>query len=121
MEGLGVDNYLVGIVIMKQNEFFNDVYRIVVRIPKGKVMTYGQIAMVLGVPNCSRRVGQAMYNTPEYLGIPAHRVVNSKGRLAPSPAFGGEGIQRKILEDEGVLFKQNGCVNLKESIYSYRS
>ena len=102
---------------MKHNEFFHEVYKVVVQIPKGKVMTYGQIAMVLGAPNCARRVGQAMYNTPEYLDIPAHRVVNSKGGLAPSPAFGGEGMQRRALEEEGVLFKQNGCVDLKKSMF----
>lgn len=102
---------------MKQAEFFKQVYKIAARIPKGKVMTYGQIGMVLGVPNCARQVGQAMYNTPAYLDIPAHRVVNSKGGLAPAHAFGGEEVQRKILEEEGVVFKQNGCIDLKKSIF----
>lgn len=97
-------------------DFFNRVYKIVERIPEGKVMTYGQIAALLGVPNCSRRVGQAMFNTPGYINIPAHRVVNSKGGLAPSYAFNGEGVQRKLLEDEGVVFRQNGCIDLKECI-----
>lgn len=105
---------------MIQAEFFNQVYKIVSRIPKGKVMTYGQIAIWLGTPNYSRRVGQAMYNTPEHLKIPAHRVVNSKGELAPPYAFGGEGIQRRQLEEEGVVFKQNGCIDLKKSIYRER-
>jgi len=105
---------------MKQSEFFNSVYKIVVKIPKSKVMTYGQIAILLGIPHGARRVGQAMYNTPQYLDIPTHRVVNSKGGLAPPYAFGGDGIQRRILEDEGVVFKLNGCVDLKKSIFFWR-
>lgn len=99
------------------NEFFTRVYKMVEQIPQGKVMTYGQIAVLLGAPNCARRVGQAMYNTPEYLGIPAHRVVNSKGELAPPSAFGGEGLQRKKLEEEGIVFRENGCIDLKKYIY----
>lgn len=102
---------------VKRAEFFNQVYKIVARIPKGSVMTYGQIGILLGTPNCARRVGQAMYHTPAYIDIPAHRVVNSKGGLAPDCAFGGEGVQRKILEEEGVIFKGNGCVDLKKSIF----
>jgi methylated-DNA-protein-cysteine methyltransferase-like protein len=102
---------------MRQTDFFCMVYKIVERIPEGKVMTYGQIAALLGAPNCSRRVGQAMFNTPEYINIPAQRVVNSKGALAPPHVFGGEGIQRKMLEDEGVVFKLNGCIDLKKCIY----
>lgn len=102
---------------MKQNDFFGKVYKLVEQIPEGRVMTYGQIATLLGAPNCARRVGQAMFNTPEYLKIPAHRVVNSKGELAPAYAFGGEGFQKKRLEDEGVLFKENGCIDLKKCIY----
>lgn len=102
---------------MKRTEFFNEVYKIVARIPEGKVMTYGQIAVLLNEPNCARQVGQAMYNTPEYLKIPAHRVVNSRGGLAPPYAFGGEEVQRKRLEAEGVFFTQSGCVDLKRSIF----
>jgi methylated-DNA-protein-cysteine methyltransferase related protein len=104
---------------LRRSEFFDNVYRIVAKIPAGKVMTYGQIAVILGEPHGARRVGQAMYNTPEYLDIPAHRVVNSKGMLAPAYVFGGIGKQREILEREGVLFKQNDCVNLKKSILNY--
>jgi methylated-DNA-protein-cysteine methyltransferase related protein len=102
---------------LKQTDFFSKVYKIVERIPAGKVVTYGQIAAMLGALNCARRVGQAMFNTPEYINIPAHRVVNSKGGLAPSYAFGGDGVQRKLLEDEDVVFRQNGCVDLKKCIY----
>lgn len=102
---------------MRKDEFFNNVYKIVAQIPKGYVMTYGQLAIILGSPYYARRVGQAMYNAPEYLSLPCHRVVNSKGGLGPAYAFGGEGEQYKVLINEGVFFKQNGCVDLKKSIW----
>lgn len=102
---------------MKKAEFFNCVYEIVAGIPTGKVMTYGQIAMILGSPNCARQVGQAMYHAPEYLGLPCHRVINSKGELAPEYVFGGRGKQRDILEKEGIVFKENGCIDLKKCLW----
>jgi methylated-DNA-protein-cysteine methyltransferase related protein len=102
---------------MKKSEFFNEVYNIVAQIPKGNVMTYGQLAVMLGSPYYARRVGQAMRNTPEYLDIPCHRVVNSNGGLAPIYAFGGEGQQYEMLLSEGVFFKKNNCVDLKKSIW----
>jgi methylated-DNA-protein-cysteine methyltransferase related protein len=103
--------------LMKKAEFFNCVYEIVAQIPMGKVMTYGQIAMMLGSPYYARRVGQAMYNTPKYLDLPCHRVINSKGELAPVYVFGGEGRQRKMLEKEGIVFKGNGCIDLKKCLW----
>ena len=102
---------------MKKTEFFNCVYDIVAQIPVGKVMTYGQIAMMLGSPHYARRVGQAMYNTPEYLDIPCHRVVNSKGELASFHVFGGERKQREMLESEGIVFKANGGIDLKKCLW----
>ncbi len=104
---------------MKKLEFFYRVYEIVAQIPAGKVMTYGQIAMMLGSPHYARRVGQAMFHAPEYLGLPCHRVTNSKGELAPAYVFGGMEKQWEILKDEGVCFKKNGCVDLKKSLWRF--
>jgi methylated-DNA-protein-cysteine methyltransferase-like protein len=80
-------------------------------------MTYGQIGCMLGSLYFARRVGQAMANTPDFLDIPCHRVVNSKGELAPTYAFGGSGKQKEILEKEGVTFKENGCIDLEKNLY----
>lgn len=102
---------------MKQSEFFSRVYKIVAGIPAGRVMTYGQIAVLLGMPGRARMVGQAMFNTPAFLEIPAHRVVNSKGSLAPDHVFGGSEVQKRLLEEEGVVFRPNGCIDLKKSVY----
>ena len=91
---------------MERMEFFSQVYEIVAAIPRGKVATYGQIAWMLGMPNRSRMVGQAMHWAPD--GLPCHRVVNSTGRLAP-----GWTEQRSLLLAEGVALKANGCVDLR--------
>ena len=102
---------------MKKAQFFDDVYEIVAQIPTGKIMTYGQIGLLLGSPHFARQVGQAMYHAPENLKLPCHRVINSKGELAPEYVFGGQEKQRKMLADEGVYFKANGTVDLKRSLW----
>lgn len=95
------------------NEFFSKVYKLVEKIPAGKVATYGQIAAMVGNPLAARAVGAAMRNTPEYLDIPCHRVVNQSGSMAPGYAFGDPCKQRELLEKEGVVFKENGCIDMK--------
>lgn len=92
---------------MNKSEFNSLVYNIVKEIPQGRVITYGQIANLIGKPQCSRMVGQAMHNAPEKLKLPCHRVVNSQGRLVP-----GWIEQQNLLEAEGIFFKKNRCVNL---------
>lgn len=95
------------------NAFYEKVYQIVEQIPSGKVVSYGQIAAMAGNPLAARAAGAAMRNTPEYLDIPCHRVVNQSGGIAPGYAFGGSGKQRELLENEGVVFKENGCIDMK--------
>ena len=103
---------------MKNIKLYEQVYKIATEIPRGKVMTYGQIARSLGNPGLARMVGQAMFHAPCAIAtgdLPCHRVLNSKGEMSPEYAFGGQDIQRKMLKDEGVVFKANGCVDLKKS------
>lgn len=100
--------------------FFNKIYEIVAQIPEGKVATYGQIAAALGSPRGARTVGWAMQSTPEQLRLPCHRVVNRLGEMAPSYAFGGADIQRAILENEGVTFKADGCIDMKKHLWNIK-
>lgn len=95
--------------IKKYPLFFDEVYEIVAQIPYGKVMSYGGIAKLLGKPGCARRVGQAMWSAPKELSLPCHRVVNSVGRTAPNWSQ-----HRQLLENEGVVFRGNGCVDMKK-------
>ena len=97
------------------SNFYNKVYNVVRRIPKGKVSTYGQIAAMCGSPKAARIVGGALHNNPEPIKIPCHRVVNRFGGLAPEFAFGGRQVQRELLESEGVEVSDDFTVNL--SIY----
>ena len=97
---------------MKKSAFAELVYSLVAQIPYGKVATYGQIALLIGYPQCPRQVGQALHNVPFFLDLPCHRVVNHAGRPAPHwPA------QRQLLEKEGVSFKSDGDVDLKKHIW----
>lgn len=89
--------------------FNADIYEIVRQIPAGIVVTYGQIARLICMPNHSRSVGRAMAHAPADAGIPCHRVVGSGGRMtALWPA------QRHLLGAEGVPFTKSGCVELKK-------
>lgn len=81
---------------------FERVYEYVKTVPRGKVVTYGQVAAAIGAPRCARQVGWALHVNPEPGVIPCHRVVNREGRLAPAFAFGGETVQASLLEAEGV-------------------
>ncbi len=78
-------------------------------IPYGKVASYGQIATLIGRDNNSRLVGKVLSRSEYYGSYPCHRVVNHQGRTAP-----GWSEQQSLLHEEGVQFKANGCVDMKQ-------
>ena len=86
-----------------------EVLSVVEEIPEGCVATYGQIARLIGRDRNARLVGKILSMSEYYGQYPCHRVVNHAGRTAP-----GFYSQRQQLEAEGVEFRENGCVNLKE-------
>lgn len=94
-----------------KNNFFDQVYEVVKKIPKGSVMTYGQIAEIIGTKDV-RKVGWALHANKDPDEIPCHRVVNKDGRLAPGYAFGGVGEQKAKLLAEGVEFRDDNHVKL---------
>ena len=89
------------------------IYEAVKKIPKGRVATYGKVAEMAGNPRMSRAVGNALHKNPDPDHIPCYRVVNSIGELAGAFAFGGEEVQRKLLEADGIEVV-NGKVDLKK-------
>lgn len=91
---------------ISEQEFAQKIYSIVAQIPSGKVASYGQLAMLAGYPQYSRRTGKVMSQAPR--DCTSHRVVNSAGRLVP-----GWEEQRHLLTKEGITFKENGNVNMK--------
>lgn len=89
------------------------IYEAVKKIPKGHVATYAQVANMAGNEKMARAVGNALHKNPDPEHIPCFRVVNSKGELAGEFAFGGAGVQEKLLEADGVEVK-NGKVDLNK-------
>ena len=90
------------------NTFFEDVYAILAQIPQGSVISYGQIARLLGYPRAARQVGWAMRHCPDHL--PWQRVVMADGSIT-----GGvyAEMRRAMLEEEGVTFLPDGRVDMK--------
>ena len=95
----------------KRTTAWAGVYAQVRRIPRGRVMTYGQIATLLGSRLSPRAVGWALHGCPR--GVPWQRVVNASGGCStdrlPDMA---PGLQRALLEREGVEFRGNGTLDL---------
>jgi len=83
------------------------VYQIVRGIPKRRVMSYGQIGVMVGIG--PRQVGRILHDNPDNSLTPCHRVVRADGSIASGFAFGGQGKQREMLLKEGVIFR-NGKV-----------
>jgi methylated-DNA-protein-cysteine methyltransferase related protein len=89
------------------------VYALVRACPAGRVTTYGWLAAAVGHPRGARMVGWFMNATPKGSSVPAHRVINSKGELTGSWAFGQRGRMQQLLEGEGIVFDAGGRVSLK--------
>lgn len=90
--------------------FFNRVYRAVKQIPYGKVASYGKVAEIAGNKRMARQVGWALHTNPAPEEIPCYRVVFKDGSLSPAFKFGGENVQRALLEKEGIKFDEKGRV-----------
>ena len=85
------------------------VLSVVGEIPEGKVASYGQIAALVGREKNARLIGRILSMSEFYGDYPCHRVVNASGRTAPHFHE-----QRELLEQEGIIFKTNGCVDMDQ-------
>jgi len=96
--------------------FFVHVYRLVAQVPKGKVVTYGQVAALLGAPRAARAVGTALRYLPGSLTrtVPWQRVINAAGGISLRGDVLRAEEQRWLLEGEGIEFDRHGKVNLKK-------
>jgi methylated-DNA-protein-cysteine methyltransferase related protein len=90
------------------------IFAVIRRIPKGWVATYGQVAAMAGLPRRARLVGTVLQNLDPASDIPWHRVVNAKGEVSYSLSRnGGDALQQRLLEKEGVEFDDRNRFNLE--------
>jgi len=93
------------------NTLVTYIFALVRACPSGRVTTYSWLAKAIGYPRGARMVGWIMNESAK--GVPAQRVISSKGELTGSWAFGGPGVMRGLLENEGIEFLEDGRVDLK--------
>jgi methylated-DNA-protein-cysteine methyltransferase-like protein len=101
----------------KPDQFYRErVYEIVRRIPRGRVMTYGQIAYILGKGYTPRTVGFVMHSANDSK-IPWQRVINSQGRCSTGRIVLPSDMQQRLLEREGVKFDASGRCDLQTFLW----
>lgn len=98
-------------------DWMKSVWQVVQGIPRGHVLTYGEVARLAGKARWARRVSRAMRRAPRGVKLPWHRVVNAQGKISLPPDSNGFREQRRRLEDEGVVFL-NGKIDLDR--FGYR-
>ena len=99
------------------SEFFSNVYKVVKKIPEGKVTSYGAIARYLASPQSSRMVGWAMNVAHSNTDIPAHRVVNRVGLLTGKHHFPGISLMQQLLENEGIIINNDQIVHFQDHFW----
>lgn len=100
----------------EQEDFFHRVWKIVARIPEGRVTTYGHIARHLGSGSAARTVGWAL-NAAVGTALPCHRVVNRYGGLSGARHFEGPHVMEERLRSEGIAFDDEGCVVMERHLW----
>ncbi len=85
-------------------------------IPKGKVLTYGRVALLAGSPHSARQVGYILHRLTEANNLPWHRVLNSKGKISMRDPIAYV-TQKGLMESEGVVFSTEDSINLKKYIW----
>jgi len=95
------------------SDSYGRIYAVVRRIPRGRVATYGQVALLAGLPRQPRLVGYAMHALPNGTDLPWHRVINAQGRVSARSGDDAGGLrQRVLLEAEGLRFDAAGRISL---------
>lgn len=92
--------------------FYDEVYDMVRRIPRGRATTYGHVAALCGKPRAARTVGWALHALPENSDVPWQRVINRRGGISISKIGLPPALQKALLRSEGVHFRRDGTVDL---------
>jgi methylated-DNA-protein-cysteine methyltransferase related protein len=94
------------------------VYELVLRIPRGRVMSYGLVARVLGAGYDARAIGNVMHATPDDgRSIPWHRVINSQGGCSTAGMTLPPDLQQRLLEAEGIVFNDKGRCDIQKYLW----
>ena len=101
-------------------DFTRDVIKIIKNIPSGKVLTYGRIAKLASNPQGARQVSWLLHSSSKKYNLPWHRVINSLGKISMK-SFDDREYQKSLLEKEGVVFKDNYKIDLKEYLWEIDS
>jgi methylated-DNA-[protein]-cysteine S-methyltransferase len=99
------------------NNLERRVYQKLLKVPKGKVTTYSELAKAVGLQNGQRQIGQIMSRNPFPVIIPCHRVVKSDGKIGGY--FYGEKIKSKMLSAEGILIKKGKIQNWGKTVFRF--
>ena len=100
--------------VLKNKDFFQDVYDVVRLIPEGRVTSYGAIANYLGAKQAARMVGWAMNASHTLLDVPAHRVVNRVGLLSGKNHFENPMHMEELLVKEGIIVENDQIKNFEK-------
>ena len=96
----------------RSSSTYQRIYRVVRRIPRGRVATYGQVAQLAGLKGHARQVGYALHALADNQPLPWHRVVNARGEISLRSVNDNDRLQRLLLEDEGIRFDRRGRIDL---------
>jgi methylated-DNA-protein-cysteine methyltransferase-like protein len=97
---------------------WNSVYTMVKKIPRGHVITYGQLGKALRLSGGARTAGRAMAACPSGKGVPWHRVVGAGGKLLIREPHAS--LQRKLLESEGLALAEKRILNFKNHVWNFK-
>ncbi len=105
---------------MGRADTYQRIYRVVRRIPQGRVATYGQVARLAGLAGHARQVGYALHALPDDSDVPWQRVINARGEISRRAEPGWEGVQRSLLAAEGICFDDRQRVALSRFAWRVR-
>ncbi len=99
------------------NQFSIQIVNIIKKIPYGKVLSYGGVAVLAGNPRASRQVSWILKTQTKKNSLPWHRVISSKGVISIKDPT-GHFLQRELLENEGIIFNSNGKIDLSSFMWN---
>lgn len=104
---------------IKEESFTDRVKKVIKKVPRGRVATYGQIAAMAGNPRAARQVVRILHSSSRKDKLPWHRIINAKGGISLKPGQGYE-LQKSLLEKEGVVFGLGDLVDFDRFLWAPR-